>query len=211
MKNLQTVIQSLKTQLSTCQNNLLYLEEQAATYGALNVPLHLHNQIAEERRKMETLQAQVAELEKQQVAGGPAVEALTPGAPLILIVEEDVYWRDIFIGVAVILGCQTRPMTPGELVARAGSLPPGEHRIAVIGLPAEDSFGEAYSLDAWQRAVRTLGQTVPLILLSTHQAESVSIATRHYLRAHNIEALATIHKETFNHDWFIKLCQKALM
>ncbi|RME45637.1 MAG: hypothetical protein D6796_10160 [Caldilineae bacterium] len=211
MKNLPTIIQSLKVQLQTCQNNLLYLEEQAAAYGALDVPLRLHNQIAAERRKMETLQAQLAELEKQQTAGGPATETLSPDAPLILIVEEDVYWRDILTGVAVLLGCQSRPVTPRELVARPESLSAGAPRIAVIGLPAEDSFGEDYPLDGWQEAVRKLGQTTSLIFLSTPQAEPVSIATRHYLRTHHIEALATIQKETFNHNWFIKLCQKALV
>ena len=211
MKNLPTIIHSLKTQLQTSQNNLLYLEEQAAAYGALDVPLHLHNQIAEERRKMETLRAQLAELKQQQAAGGPATETPAPDAPLILIVEEDVYWRDIFTGVAILLGCRSRPLTPRELVARTESLSAGAPRIAVIGLPAEDSFGEGCPLEAWQEAVRTLGQTTPLIFLSTPPAEPVSITTRHYLRTHHIEALATIRKETFNHDWFIKLCQKALV
>jgi hypothetical protein len=56
-------VELLRQQLLKRQSNLQYLKEQAAQYGAGQIPLHLHNQIDLERQEIETVEARLRELE----------------------------------------------------------------------------------------------------------------------------------------------------
>ncbi len=53
---------SLQTQLQIHTRNLNYLEENAANYGALLVPLEIHNQIGAEKTEIARLKAELARL-----------------------------------------------------------------------------------------------------------------------------------------------------
>ena len=63
--------QSLRRQLARHCSNLNKLQEDAAIYGAGEVPLHLQNQIEDEKRKIAEIEAELAELEGIKDKGGP--------------------------------------------------------------------------------------------------------------------------------------------
>jgi hypothetical protein len=53
-----------RQRLLTLQGNLEYLKGQAAKYGSLEVPLKLHNEIAEVEKEIEAVQRELKELEE---------------------------------------------------------------------------------------------------------------------------------------------------
>jgi hypothetical protein len=55
-------IEALRAQLLKRRSNLQYLQEQAAQYGAGQVPLHLHNQIDLEQQAIDELEINLREL-----------------------------------------------------------------------------------------------------------------------------------------------------
>jgi len=54
-----TEIESLKKQLNRRKENLYYLEEQAAKYSSVQVPVDLHNQMEEEKKAIEELKVRM--------------------------------------------------------------------------------------------------------------------------------------------------------
>jgi len=60
-----TELESLKRQLEIHLRNLRILEEQAALYGPLDVPLELHNEIEHVNKGIDHLEKRIAELERR--------------------------------------------------------------------------------------------------------------------------------------------------
>ncbi|MFQ5575768.1 MAG: hypothetical protein ACE5G8_02135 [Anaerolineae bacterium] len=206
MTHPQPDIHSLKQKLEQVQQNIRYLEAQAAAYGALNVPLKLHNDLAEERKHADALRAALDDLLKRGAARARAAVKAGAGAPAVLVADDDVYWQAIVAEVAAALGCHTATCRPFELRSPA----PGPYRMLVIGLPHPQTFAPPHTLTAWTAAAAQICAAVPTILLASAAEQPVSMALRQGLAQHNAQPVATIQKETFDHDWFIKMFKKAL-
>lgn len=183
--------------------NIQYLEAQAAKYGVLSVPLEIHNQLLDEKAALEALQANLEQSQSRRPLAGPA-------AARFIVVENDVYWREIIIEAATVLGYQSTPFHPTDLMSRTDDLPLADHCLSIISLPTADHFAPPFSLKKWTVAITKLAQTMPVILLTSGEATPVSLATRHTLRKYNRESAATIQKETFNYNWFLKMIRKAI-
>jgi len=69
-------LESAKHQLEIHQKNLRKLEEQAALYGPLDVPLKLPNSIELEKKEIARLEMKIAELERPK---SPPVKKTVPG------------------------------------------------------------------------------------------------------------------------------------
>jgi hypothetical protein len=202
MINQQDKINRLKRELVQRQNNIHYLEAQAAAYGALNVPLKLHNDLARERELAETLQLQLDELLRRRNGD------LGENAPRLIIVEDDIHWQDIIVEVAANLGYRITTYRPLELATQIETLTLDQYQMAILGLPPSKAFTSSAKLATWTESVAKISQAMPVILLTNRSALSVSIATHQSLFKHRLNTVATIPKETFNHTWFAKILKK---
>jgi hypothetical protein len=79
-------LQSLRRRLDTHKNNLLKLEEQAATYG-IDIPLYLSNQIDHEQKEIARVEEQIAQLKETRSSFTKVFKAAGPVKAIIQLVE----------------------------------------------------------------------------------------------------------------------------
>ncbi len=216
MLTIRNEITHLHKLLKQHMTNVHYLEERAAGFGAMNVPLDLQNQLQAEREAVNMLQEALSELKKKHPtafrgAGRRLVPfAETESLPGVLVIESDPHWRDIYIEVITAFVHKAASLHPRELIEHPTAFSPANYRIAIIGIPSLQLVAAPQALETWSRQVGRIGEAMPVILLTTKETTDLSLVTRHALRQHHTDSIATIPKETFNYGWFIKMVKKAL-
>ncbi len=214
MSKVNRKIAHLKELLSIRQRNIDFLELRAAKYGALSVPIEVHNQLVAEKEAAETLRLQINRLLQQRpdvvLSASVPIDPLPPTVkpPTVLIFEDDLPWRDILVEAATALGCKTQVW---PLSQSLGSLTLGDYQVAVIGLPVPEAFTETFNQEHLTELITQISLAMPLVLLTTRDALDVSLAARQTLLKNNLMAVATIPKETFNNIWFTRMLKKALL
>jgi len=211
--HIQSEINSLRNRLKKGIKNVHFLEEKAAAYGVLAIPLEIHNNLTQERELVERLQLELEELLK--ISRKPGARILPHDAmeeaPIIMIIEHDVHWRAIVAEIATAFGYRTRVYHPLELMAQIETLPLTDYHMSIIGLPTPKTLTTPSAIETWTQIIVKISQTMPIILLTGQDSMSISITTHHSIIENNAETVAIIPKETFNDEWFAKMFKKALV
>jgi len=216
MLTIQDEINHLKKLLKKHMTNVHFLEEQAAGFGTMDVPLKLHNQLEAEREAVTTLQEDLSEMKRKHPgAFKGAGRRLVPFSendplPSVLVIDSDPYWRDIFVEVITAFVHKAVTLPPQELIEPPTAFSPKVYQIAVVGIPPLELVDSAQALKSWSKQIGRIGQAMPVILLTTKETTDLSLVTHHALRQRHTDSVATIPKETFNYGWFIKMVKKAL-
>jgi hypothetical protein len=215
-KTIEELIIETSNALKQTLMDIGYLERQAATYGILSIPLKLHNDLREHREQAETLQLKLDQLLEQRPSrfhgAGNLIVPLPEeeNVPSVLVIESDVHWGNIVTEVVTAMAHKVNRYVPKDYVDESASISLKHFRMAIIGQPfLEISRGE-FSLEAWINQIIAISQAMPVILLTTRDAMSLSIQTRRSLLDHNCDTLDTIQKETFHYERFVKRVQQAI-
>lgn len=214
MKKQNNGLRSLQRQLEKHQNTLNYLEEQAAHFGPLSVPVELHNQLVKEREIIAALNQQLQGLQHARTHAedtGSRLKSLAKAhIPTVAAVDNDVYWHGIIAEVAAAFNLHTENYTVPQMIEYLSEFGQVGHKVAVIGMPTPQEFSHTVNLKTWTRTIVAVCRHIPTILLTSREARSVAIATRYALLKHNVSPVATIQKETFTYEWFTKMFKKAM-
>lgn len=216
MLTIRDEIKHLHKLLKQHMTNVHFLEEQAAGFGTMKVPLELQNQLEAERETAATLQEALSELKRKHPgafkgAGRRLVPfAETEPLPSVLIIDSDPYWRDIYVEVITAFVHKATTLHPQELIEHPTAFSLAGYQIAIIGIPPLELVASPQTLKNWNKQIGRIGQAIPVILLTTKETTDLSLVTHHALRQHHTDSVATIPKETFNYGWFIKMVKKAL-
>ena len=193
----QISIEQKQNLLKQHRRNLSYLEQQAAKYG-LEVPLAIHNALSAE-------QDAIATIERDLVTQG----VTSPPQPKwqALVIDADAHWREIITkNVGQLGGAVIAPHTfpaPESLEAIETSV------LAIVGVPGQAQTDA--SSRQWIKNVVKLGQSLPLILLTSWDNKDTTIALRQAIceEPTNVTTV-TIFKENFDPFWFSRVVHKIL-
>ncbi len=194
LENNQIELEQKQKLLERHRRNLSYLKQQAVQHG-LDVPLALHNSLADEREK-------IARLERELAASGVSSQSKPDWQALII--DADSHWRKIVVnninklgGAVIELDAQPRP----EVIETCA--------VAIVGVSGH-SLTEP-STRQWIKDMVKLGRSLPVILLASWEDRDITIALRRaFLNDDKDITVTTIFKETLDLHWFSRIIHQIL-